>query len=98
MNNYSDLKVRVKKCEVGGKILCGRCRGDGNNWARRFVQMYLLAKKTAEDTCFYQVHLPVEDDSCKGPVCVARRLVKAIDDERPRRRLYRKKALVPEDV
>jgi len=81
VNNYGDLKPRVKRCKVGGKILCGRCRGDGNNWARRFMQMYLMLKRQ---------HPP--EDSQMG------KLLKAIEDERPAPRLYRKRSVEPQEV
>lgn len=89
VNNYSDHKVRIAHSRVGGLIVCIWCKTRGNESGRQWVQLYMLAKRTAKMGCTRD-----QAEDCKCPPCVARRLTEHIESTRPPERFYRKRVSV----
>ena len=72
-NNYADRKVRLRDLKIGGLLFCPWCKHrDG-----KFVaQLYLLAERISRGHC----ELLGDDETCKCPTHVARRILKAHDE------------------
>jgi hypothetical protein len=102
VNNYTDQKVRTKKHELAGQLLCSTCRCNiggriitraGVDWARDFMQMFLIVKKIAWMDC----QAPLSEEPCKCTPCVAGRVLKEVESRRTPRRLYRRKRIIDDE-